>query len=302
MALLCEGLTNPQIAERLAISRAGARYHVSEILAKLGVATREEAIVTWQTSGHVRKRARWPTVVRALPPVARVAGLAIASIGLAAALALTITKSGAERNETATAPSMPSTAETPQLVTPDVDLTMFRDFIREAGDAARDVTPNVLLLQVDVNILPPPGTPRPGGNAGPFSFRFTDLTRTLEIYVVGPNAAPGTSKWRVQTLPSVGGPNTTIALDLTRLQTGPSQATAAFLRQAPSGTIGFGLTLFSQDIQATPFLQPPSLLWAAFGSLQTGTIRCEMTDSMGPLQVSCLPYPMVPPTVATATP
>ena len=43
LALLREGLTNPQIAERLSITLDGAKYHVSEILSKLGVASREEA-------------------------------------------------------------------------------------------------------------------------------------------------------------------------------------------------------------------------------------------------------------------
>lgn len=47
LSLLREGLTNPQIAERLGISLDGAKYHVSEILTKLGVASREEA-AAWQ--------------------------------------------------------------------------------------------------------------------------------------------------------------------------------------------------------------------------------------------------------------
>ena len=43
LTLLREGLTNPQIAERLSITLDGAKYHVSEILSKLGVSSREEA-------------------------------------------------------------------------------------------------------------------------------------------------------------------------------------------------------------------------------------------------------------------
>jgi len=45
--LLREGLTNDQIARRLGISRDGAKYHVSEIISKLGVASRREA-AAWQ--------------------------------------------------------------------------------------------------------------------------------------------------------------------------------------------------------------------------------------------------------------
>lgn len=42
-ALLREGMTNPQIGERLGISLDGAKYHVAEIISKLGVENREEA-------------------------------------------------------------------------------------------------------------------------------------------------------------------------------------------------------------------------------------------------------------------
>jgi DNA-binding NarL/FixJ family response regulator len=44
LALLVEGLSNPQIGERLSVSRSTARAHVSNILAKLGVSNRAEAI------------------------------------------------------------------------------------------------------------------------------------------------------------------------------------------------------------------------------------------------------------------
>ncbi len=44
LALMAEGLTNPQIAARLAISTPTARAHVSNVLAKLGAVTRSEAV------------------------------------------------------------------------------------------------------------------------------------------------------------------------------------------------------------------------------------------------------------------
>jgi NarL family two-component system response regulator LiaR len=43
LALLVEGLTNPQIADRLVVSPSTIKSHVSHILAKLGVASRTEA-------------------------------------------------------------------------------------------------------------------------------------------------------------------------------------------------------------------------------------------------------------------
>jgi DNA-binding CsgD family transcriptional regulator len=43
LELIRRGLTNEEIAQRLGISLDGAKYHVSQILSKLGVVTREEA-------------------------------------------------------------------------------------------------------------------------------------------------------------------------------------------------------------------------------------------------------------------
>ncbi|MCZ7683008.1 MAG: response regulator transcription factor [Sandaracinaceae bacterium] len=45
LTLLASGLSNRRIAERLAISEHTVKFHVSSILAKLGVATRTEAVV-----------------------------------------------------------------------------------------------------------------------------------------------------------------------------------------------------------------------------------------------------------------
>jgi NarL family two-component system response regulator LiaR len=44
LALLVEGLTNPEIADRLVVSRSTAKAHVSHILSKLGISNRAEAV------------------------------------------------------------------------------------------------------------------------------------------------------------------------------------------------------------------------------------------------------------------
>jgi len=44
LARMVEGLSNPEIADCLVVSRSAAKFHVSDALSKLGVASRTEAM------------------------------------------------------------------------------------------------------------------------------------------------------------------------------------------------------------------------------------------------------------------
>jgi DNA-binding CsgD family transcriptional regulator len=78
LALIRVGLTNEEIAQRLGITLDGAKYHVSQILSKLGVATREEA--TAVALGERRRWwARWPVWAK----IGGAATVAAAGLGLA---------------------------------------------------------------------------------------------------------------------------------------------------------------------------------------------------------------------------
>jgi len=79
LELLRRDFTNERIAQRLGISLDGAKYHVSQILSKLGVATREEAAAL----ALGERRRLWA----ALPLWVRIAGAATA-VAAAAGFAL----------------------------------------------------------------------------------------------------------------------------------------------------------------------------------------------------------------------
>jgi DNA-binding CsgD family transcriptional regulator len=54
--LLVRGDTNPEIAQALGISLDGAKWHVSEVITKLGVDSRDEAAEYWRAHNGLRPR------------------------------------------------------------------------------------------------------------------------------------------------------------------------------------------------------------------------------------------------------
>ncbi len=88
LALLRLELSNLEIAEKLGISRDGAKYHVSQILGKLGLENREQ-VARWQ---YEDARPWWATAFAPLLPAwRRGAALASGASGTAARAALFIT-------------------------------------------------------------------------------------------------------------------------------------------------------------------------------------------------------------------
>ena len=85
LEFLRQRLSNEQIAERTGITLDGAKYHVSQILSKLGVGTREEA-AAWQLPEERRAWwGSWPLWVRIASVgtiAAAVAGLAVLALGV----------------------------------------------------------------------------------------------------------------------------------------------------------------------------------------------------------------------------
>lgn len=64
LRLIADGRTNPEIAETLGVSLAGAKWHVSEVLSRLGVESREDAAEIWREENSLPRR--FTTLVRGL--------------------------------------------------------------------------------------------------------------------------------------------------------------------------------------------------------------------------------------------
>ncbi|MEZ4503875.1 MAG: helix-turn-helix transcriptional regulator [Dehalococcoidia bacterium] len=77
--LVARGLTNPQIADELGITLDGAKYHVAELLGRLGLSSREE-IATWYRDERHRRRVRRVRLL--LAPLGWAAAGSVATIAL----------------------------------------------------------------------------------------------------------------------------------------------------------------------------------------------------------------------------
>lgn len=107
--LIGRGRTNAEIADEFGISLAGAKWHVSEVLSKLGVASREEAAAYWREERGVKARlhraARRAIVLAPLKVVAGTAALAAIAGGVILGIGLT----GTTRDAASTTPAASTT-------------------------------------------------------------------------------------------------------------------------------------------------------------------------------------------------
>jgi DNA-binding CsgD family transcriptional regulator len=146
--LVSEGYGNPQIAEELGVSLAGAKYHVSQLLMRLGLERREEIASWYRDQHHPRGRSR---ALRALK-----FGAAMTTIGAAGAVAVAVLVvmlvANARNGEPEQASLAPAASESAQPVesptsTPPISAS------REAGDGVAFAAEILDGLQYD-SLLP----------------------------------------------------------------------------------------------------------------------------------------------------
>ncbi len=95
--LLVKNYTNREIAETLGISLDGAKYHVSELITRLGVETREQAADYWRQQKSIRARFRSAARALSAPLALRwvaAAGGAVLLAGIVAVIAVLLLQGG----------------------------------------------------------------------------------------------------------------------------------------------------------------------------------------------------------------
>src|SRR6185437_6415933 len=82
LELIAAGKTNAEIGEALGISLDGAKWHVTEILTRLQVQTREQAADWWRHEQSVQQRAS--RLFSHFRPITAIGGIALGGTVLAA--------------------------------------------------------------------------------------------------------------------------------------------------------------------------------------------------------------------------
>ncbi len=171
LRLIAAGKTNAEIGEALGISLDGAKWHVSEILAKLGVDSREEAAAWWRAREGWRPRIG--RALRALLPGAAWAKAGAGLLGLAGIAAAliavaTLRDSGGSTNDASasspTASVTPTSAAAAACAAGSVTLTVSAYVGGNASSAvlhASASAPCFLDARVTARVIDPSGSPLP---------------------------------------------------------------------------------------------------------------------------------------------
>jgi len=109
--LVAEGRTNPEIASDLGITLDGAKYHVSELLGRLGLERREE-IADWYRTERPGQSMRRFSALFASAPKAFATAAAVTAVAAVGVLFVVALEGGRAQDETVfLAPSVTSVAE-----------------------------------------------------------------------------------------------------------------------------------------------------------------------------------------------
>lgn len=122
LELIARGYTNPQIADALGVTIDGAKWHVREILSKLGVESREEAAEWWRHERSAGTRLRRAiTGLGSLGALRWVSGVAVVALltaaGVLALVALRDDDGGRIAPDVLPTAGGPSTATAPPTAT-----------------------------------------------------------------------------------------------------------------------------------------------------------------------------------------
>lgn len=147
--LMARGYTNYQIGQALGISLDGAKWHVSEVIGKLDVTSREEAVARWRE--YNRPVARLSRALNAFASIEflRWASLGVAGIAIAGVIVVVVAVAGGSSGAAPPPLADPSQTPAPTSTSP-------------AVVATASPIPNTPAPSVVVATAPPiPATPAP---------------------------------------------------------------------------------------------------------------------------------------------
>ncbi len=245
LALIAQGLTKAEIGERLGITLDGAKYHVAEILERLGVGSREEAAEWWREEDSMASRLRGAgTMVAGAVTWKWAAGVGVAVVGAGAAVAVLVATAGDEATPMAPAAATATPTATPEA-TPTQGPGIYGRF---------EIVPEGSPLEVcafrDGAEVWRPYSWAERSSISRVGLRYSQLDERYPLYVRAPTLPPG---WDLIEFRS----------DMTLFTTGALETTA------------FGLTFEDQDggsIVILRMLREPGCTVQVSGPFGTGTI------------------------------